>query len=198
MSSTATPSARKILPKTSVCVSRLAALVIRDARRAAAASASARLTSVITSPAERPATFALDVDHRVAVEVVDRPPGRCPGVIVATWPSGTVRRRRRCAARRPPAAAAARSAARCRASGASRTMTSRVSPLGSTQSPASMPANAGRSDCATWPTVSPSEPARPRLRSTVELGLLALGREPDVHRARHLLHHRRAPARPPR
>ena len=53
-------------------------------------------------------------------------------------------------------------ARRVRDSGASRTVTSRVSPDGSIQSPASMPANAGRSACATWPTVMPSEPARPR------------------------------------
>ena len=56
--------------------------------------------------------------------------------------------------RRPPSGPLARSAAATRDppsvrdSGASRTVTSRVSPVGSTQSPASMPANAGRSACA--------------------------------------------------
>ena len=53
-------------------------------------------------------------------------------------------------------------------------MTSRVSPSGSIQSPASMPANAGRSACATWPTVTPSDPASARSMLDLELGLLAL------------------------
>ena len=54
-----------------------------------------------------------------------------------------------------------------------------------------MPANAGRSACATWPTVTPSEPARPALDLHVELRLLALRRQPDVDRAGHGLHRRR-------
>ena len=63
---------------------------------------------------------------------------RCPNT-----PSGTV-------VGRPSASGTIRgnddrSAARARASGASRTVTSRVLPVGSTQSPTSTPANAGRS-----------------------------------------------------
>ena len=86
-----------------------------------------------------------------------------------------------------PAAAAPGPPRARRASGASRTVTSRVSPVGSTQSPASIPAKAGRSDCATCATVTPSEPARPRLSSTIELRLLPAGGQPHVHRARYLL-----------
>ena len=67
-------------------------------------------------------------------------------------------------------------------------MTSRVSPCGSTQSPASIPANAGRSACATWPTVTPNEPASAAIQIHVDLGLVALGRQADVHGARHLAH----------
>ena len=58
---------------------------------------------------------------------------------------------------------------------------------GSTQSPTSMPANAGRSACATCPTVMPSAPAR-RDRSGPRARASALRREADVDRARHLLH----------
>ena len=116
--------------------------------------------------------------------------GPMPCVIVATWPSGivvgapfgpgTTQRQLRAG---PPRAAAPRARAA--------PSTSRVSPVGSTQSPASMPANAGRSDCATCPTVTPSEPARPRLSSTSSSGFCPLRREADVHRARHLLDLRR-------
>ena len=49
-------------------------------------------------------------------------------------------------------------------------MTSRVSPLGSVQSPALSPANAGRSDCATSPTVMPSAPASGRFSCTSSSG----------------------------
>ncbi len=71
-----------------------------------------------------------------------------------------------------------RSAAFVRNSGASRTVTSRVLPVGSTQSPAWTPANAGRSDCATCPTVTPSVPASPRLRSTSSSGRCPLLESP--------------------
>jgi len=67
-----------------------------------------------------------------------------------------------------------RSATTVRAAGARRIVTSRVSPDGSTQSPTSMPANAGRSACATWPTVTPSEPARPRSICTSSSGFCPL------------------------
>ena len=84
----------------------------------------------------------LDVDHPVAIEVVDHRRARCPGSIRATWPSGIVRGAPPVRPARPAAAAAGpRRAAAPPARAAP--STSRVSPLGSTQSPASMPANAG-------------------------------------------------------
>ena len=52
-----------------------------------------------------------------------------------------------------------------RSSGCRRTATSRVSPVGSTQSPTSTPANATRSACAASPTEMPSVLARPRSSS---------------------------------
>ena len=82
-----------------------------------------------------------------------------------------------------------------RDSGASRTVTSRVSPDGSIQSPASMPANAGRSAWPTCPIVTPSEPARLAVDLDVELRLLPLGREPDVNGTGHLSDDRRGAIR---
>ena len=125
----------------------------------------------------------LDRDEALPIEVVDlrgprargsSRPGRAGGPAAA--------RRRSRAARR--AGAAARSAARLRASGASRTITLRVSPVGSTQSPEWSPAKATRSDCATCPTVTPRFPASPRSTRHLELRLLAPGREADVARRR--------------
>ena len=52
-----------------------------------------------------------------------------------------------------------------RSSGCRRTATSRDSPVGSTQSPTSTPANATRSACAASPAEMPSVFARPRLSS---------------------------------
>ncbi len=78
----------------------------------------------------------------------------------ATCPSGTVVTRPSCPF--TTSGSDSRSATSDRDAGAMRTVTSRVSPDGSIQSPTSMPANAGRSACATCPTVTPSEPARPR------------------------------------
>ena len=130
--------------------------------------ASAFRTSVITSPVERACTFhsTFTTRSRSRWLITAGPRSECT---FTTWPSGTVRG----AVVVLPgtmSGSCRRSSARCRASGASRTTTSRVSPLGSTQSPASMPAKAGRSDCATCPTVSPSDPASPRSRSTVSSG----------------------------
>ena len=88
--------------------------------------------------------------------------------IVATWPSGSV-----LGTPFAPATTsgnAARSEARRRDSGDRRTSTSRVSPLGSTQSPDLSPAKAGRSACATSPTVMPMLPATPRFSSTFSSG----------------------------
>ena len=56
-------------------------------------------------------------------------------------------------------------AADTRSAGCRRTDTSRVSPVGSTQSPASTPAKATRSACAASPTEMPSELARLRSSS---------------------------------
>ena len=72
--------------------------------------------------------------------------GPIDGVTRATWPSGIV------AMPCGPATNSgsdSRSATTVRDSGASRIVTSRVSPDGSTQSPTSIPAKAGRSACAT-------------------------------------------------
>ncbi len=56
-----------------------------------------------------------------------------------------------------------------------------------------MPANAGRSACATCPTVTPSEPASAAIELHVEFGLLAARGQADVDRAGHLAS--RAPSR---
>ena len=95
--------------------------------------------------------------------------GPTPCLIVATWPSGSVvgapfgpittsgscRRSSRVAARlgREPHLHVARLAA-----------------SGPPSRPRRCPANAGRSDCATCPTVTPSVPATPRLSSTSSSG----------------------------
>ncbi len=93
--------------------------------------------------------------------------GPRPVRMVATWPSGTC-----CTPSGPGtvSGSVARSEVRVRASGANRTVTSRVSPAGSTQSPTSMPANAGRSACATCPAVTPIDPASARSSSTSSSG----------------------------
>ena len=65
-----------------------------------------------------------------------------------------------------------------RDSGAKRTRTLRFSPEGSSQSPASTPANAGRSDCATCPTVTPRAPASERFSSISSSGFCPLVESP--------------------
>ena len=81
-------------------------------------------------------------------------------VTVAIWSSGTI-------ILLPATAIGRRSilAALTRSSGCKRTATSRDSPVGSTQSPTSTPANATRNACAVSPTDIPSEFANPRLSS---------------------------------
>jgi hypothetical protein len=92
--------------------------------------------------------------------------GPLPIVIVAIWSSGTIMLL-------PPTAIGSRSmlAASMRSSGCRRTETSRASPVGSTQSPTSTPANATRSACAASPTEMPSALARPRSRSILSSSL---------------------------
>ena len=94
--------------------------------------------------------------------------GPIPCLIVATWPSGIVVGAPFGPARRAETAAGRRRCGATRGRAAPRRRASRR--VGSSQSPASMPANAGRSACATCPTVTPSEPATPRLRSTSSSG----------------------------
>ena len=149
----------------------------------------------MTSPddlRQRPALgVGLDGDHAVAIEVVDprrpdgrrdpSPPGRAACVAAGPRPptgSGSDRGRRRRRARL----------------GSEPDVTSRVSPAGSIQSPTSMPANAGRSACATWPTVTPERSRPAAIELHVELRLLSLRREPDVDGAGHLS---ARPGRPP-
>ena len=125
------------------------------------------MTSFVTSPVPRPDTLA-STDTTRSRSRWSMIAGPTPCLIVATWPSGSV-----LGAPFGPVTTSGswlRSSALRRDSGASRTSTLRISPLGSCQSPASMPANAGRSDCATWPTVTPSAPATPRFRSTLSSG----------------------------
>ena len=59
-----------------------------------------------------------------------------------------------------------------------------------------MPANDGRSACATCATERPSEPARPAIEIHRLLLTCPAHRQPDVDRARHRLRRRRRPARP--
>ena len=73
-----------------------------------------------------------------------------------------------------------------RSSGCRRTATSRDSPVGSTQSPTSTPANATRSACAASSTEMPSELARPRSSSICSSSFGSCSRQADVDRARHL------------
>ena len=94
--------------------------------------------------------------------------GPMDGVTLATCPSGMVVGRFSGPA--TTSGSVSRSAIDVRDSGASRIVTSRVSPDGSIQSPASMPANAGRSAWATWPTVMPSVPASARSSCTSNSG----------------------------
>ncbi|MNQ76948.1 hypothetical protein D3C85_918000 [compost metagenome] len=88
------------------------------------------------------------------------PDGPLPMVMVAIWSSGTI-----CDV--PVTLIGRRSifSDATRSSGCRRTATSRVSPVGSTQSPTSTPANATRNDCAASLTEIPIELARPRLSS---------------------------------
>ncbi len=72
--------------------------------------------------------------------------------------------------------------------GARRTLTSRVSPVGSIQSPASMPANAGAQRLRDLADGEAERSGEPAVDHHVELRLLALRRQPDVHRAGHLPH----------
>ena len=170
MSSTARASARKMSPKISFCCSASPPWVIRipGGRETPAIC---RIASVITSPVERPETFHSTFTTRSRFRWLITA-GPTPSVMAATWPSGTVT-----GSPAGPATTSGswlRSAARRRASGTRRTITSRVSPAGSTQSPASMPANAGRSDCATCPTLIPIAEARPRSSVTVSSGFWPL------------------------
>ena len=67
-------------------------------------------------------------------------------------------------------------------------MTSRVSPDGSTQSPTSMPANAGPQRLRHLADRHAERAGQPAIDLDVELRLLSLGRQTDVDRAGHLLH----------
>ena len=123
--------------------------------------------SPTTSDSGRPSVLAWTEITRSRFEVIDaRRPERRPDLRDLSERHG----------RRPPcgpwtsSGRLARSAARARDSGASRTVTSRVLPVGSTQSPASTPANAGRSACATSPTRRPSDPASARSTRTSSSG----------------------------
>ncbi len=120
---------------------------------------SSRVTALVTSPSDRPETLACTTItlSRSKCEIFAGPR---PCVTLASWPSGIIRTGPPC----PPTAIGRRSMSctRVRASGASRTRTFRFSPDGSTQSPASTPAKAGRSDWAICPTVTPIEPASAR------------------------------------
>ena len=175
---------------------RVAARGVGHAGRQLERPASRACTSVITSPVLRPLTFHSTLTTRSRFEVVDH--GRAEALLdprhlaraAGCWarPSGPATTSGSCR----------RSSARRRASGESRTSTSRVSPDGSTQSPASIPANAGRSDCATWPTVTPSEPASPRLSSTLSSGFCPLLESEMSTAFGHRLHLRAAPSPRPR
>ena len=169
ISATATPSAMKIFPNTSVCCSTCPPCERRTpggrgmgARRA--------WMSACTSERERPATLASTLITL----------SRSRWLTMA-GPS-SLRMRATCASGMSAAlgpcptatGSCARSAPRARASGASRTITLRVSLEGSTQSPASSPAKAGRMACATCPTLSPSAPASPRSTCTVSSGFCPL------------------------
>ncbi len=117
------------------------------------------IASAVTSPDERPCALAVTTIMRLefACWILD---GALPIVTVAICSSGTMRSL--------PAMAIGRRSillASTRSSGARRTATSRASPVGSIQSPASTPANATRSDCAASLTDTPIELARPRSRS---------------------------------
>lgn len=73
-----------------------------------------------------------------------------------------------------------------RSSGCRRTETSRVSPLGSTQSPASTPAKATRKAWAASLAEMPRVLARPRSSQFLYLNLRILLRQAHIHGARHL------------
>ena len=115
--------------------------------------------SAVTSPGERPCALAVTEIMRLP-SLCSIFAGPLPIVIVAIWSSGTIMFV-------PLTAIGSRSmfSALTRSSGCKRTATSRDSPVGSTQSPISIPANATRKACAASPTLMPSEFAKPRFRS---------------------------------
>ena len=171
ISSTAVPSAANTWPKTSAWS--LASPPWRSSYPSGSSlriGARATSMSARTSDSDRSCVFACTVTTLVRSRW-----SICAGPMfcrtVAIWPNGSV------IGPLGPAivmGSCSRSAVRLRASGDNRTRTSRVSPCGSTQSPASIPANAGRSACATWPTVIPNDPATPRLSCTSSSGFWPL------------------------
>ena len=166
----ANTSEKMMLPKTSFCCSWSPAM--EYVTPGGSVRVDTRLSaSAMTSPVERPETFHSTVTTCSRLRWLITA-GPIEGSMVATCPSGTA-----VAAPSGPATISGscrRSSARLRDSGESRTTTSRVSPLGSCQSPASIPAKAGRSDCATCPTVMPMEPASPRFSWTLISGFWPL------------------------
>ena len=132
--------------------------------------ASLAVISAFTSPSERPCVLAsttttLSRSRWLMIA------GPSPADTVAICPSGITVSLPPAAP--PPTTSGSRSMSEIfvRASGVSRIRTFLFSPAGSTQSPASIPANAGLSDCATCPTVTPIEPASARLRLISSSGL---------------------------
>ena len=115
--------------------------------------------SVVTSPGERPCTLADTAIMRLpsACSIRDGP---LPMVMVAICSSGTI-------LSVPETAIGKVSilSALTRSAGSRRTETSRVSPVGSTQSPTSTPANATRRACAASLAEIPKEFAKPRFNS---------------------------------
>ena len=172
--SSAMPSAAKMSPKTWAW-SRASPPSDHRTPSGRTIAPSPRWMSVVTSPSDRPERFACTTmtlsRSRWLIFA-----GPTPCVIVASCPSGII-------VIRPPDPATATgrrsmSSTRVRDSGARRTRTFRFSPEGSTQSPASTPAKAGRRDCASWPTVTPSAPARERLSEISSSGFCPLVERP--------------------
>ena len=173
ISRTAIPRARKMSAKISFWF--LASPPSERVTPGGSCSAETRArTSAWMSPVARPwglySTFTTRSRSRWLITA-----GPSPELTRATWPRGSV-------VGRPSgpitiSGRTRRSSARRRDSGDSRRVTSRVSPLGSTQSPTSIPAKAGRSACATAPIEMPSDPASPR-----SMSMLSSGRRPLLER----------------
>ena len=133
------------------------------------------MIALVTSPKERPETFACTtITLSRSRWLIFAGPTPCE--TLANCPSGIIDIR-------PPGAGTVMgsrsiSLTRVRDSAAKRTRTFRFSPAGSTQSPASTPAKAGRSDCASCPTVTPMLPASARLRAISSSGFCPLVERP--------------------